>query len=71
MSFWKKLGKVLSGEETYRCSRRIESDPVSEVHKARQRKTRDLVALKRILMHNEKDGVCLCSLDADPSCLTE
>lgn len=28
-----------------------------EVHKARQRKSKDLVALKRILMHNEKDGV--------------
>ena len=28
-----------------------------EVHKARHKKLRDLVALKRILMHNEKDGV--------------
>ena len=29
----------------------------SEVHKARSRKTGAVVALKKILMHNEKDGV--------------
>lgn len=28
-----------------------------EVHKARSHKTGALVALKKILMHNEKDGV--------------
>lgn len=27
------------------------------VHKARHRKSKDLVALKRILLHSEKDGV--------------
>ncbi len=30
----------------------------SEVHKARSRRTGALVALKKIIMHNEKDGVC-------------
>lgn len=30
----------------------------SEVHRARSRKTSELVALKKIIMHNEKDGVC-------------
>lgn len=29
----------------------------SEVHKARDKQTNQLVALKRILMHNEKEGV--------------
>ena len=29
----------------------------SEVHKARSRKNGAMVALKKILMHNEKDGV--------------
>ncbi len=32
--------------------------PCSEVHRARSRKTGALVALKKIIMHNEKDGVC-------------
>jgi serine/threonine protein kinase len=31
----------------------------SEVYKARSKKTSAVVALKKILMHNEKDGVCL------------
>lgn len=31
----------------------------SEVHKARDKQTSQLVALKRILMHNEKEGVCI------------
>lgn len=30
---------------------------VSEVHRARSKKTGALVALKKIIMHNEKDGV--------------
>jgi serine/threonine-protein kinase BUR1 len=30
---------------------------LSEVHRARSRKTGAIVALKKILMHNEKDGV--------------
>lgn len=29
----------------------------SEVHKARSKKSGGLVALKKIIMHNEKDGV--------------
>lgn len=29
-----------------------------EVHKARSKKTGAIVALKKIIMHNEKDGVC-------------
>lgn len=29
----------------------------SEVHKARSKKSGSLVALKKIIMHNEKDGV--------------
>ena len=32
-----------------------------EVHKAKSHKTGALVALKKILMHNEKDGVCLAA----------
>lgn len=32
--------------------------PLSEVHRARSRKTGTLVALKKIIMHHEKDGVC-------------
>jgi len=32
--------------------------PYSEVHMAKSKKTGALVALKKILMHNEKDGVC-------------
>jgi serine/threonine-protein kinase BUR1 len=30
----------------------------SEVHRARLRRTGALVALKKIIMHHEKDGVC-------------
>jgi serine/threonine-protein kinase BUR1 len=33
--------------------------PYSEVHRARSRKTGALVALKKIIMHSEKDGVCI------------
>lgn len=37
--------------------------PVSrEVHKARRKATGELVALKRILMHNEKDGVPITAI---------
>ena len=38
----------------------------SEVHRARAKKTGALVALKKIIMHNEKDGVSgyLLSLNA-------
>lgn len=35
--------------------------PVSEVHRARSRKTGAQVALKKIIMHHEKDGVCGCA----------
>jgi serine/threonine-protein kinase BUR1 len=31
----------------------------SEVHMAKSRRNGAIVALKKILMHNEKDGVCL------------
>jgi hypothetical protein len=34
----------------------------SEVHKARRKTTGELVALKRILMHNEKDGVPITAI---------
>ena len=33
-----------------------------EVHKARSKATRELVALKKILMHNEKDGFPITAL---------
>ena len=33
-----------------------------EVHKARRKATGELVALKRILMHNEKDGVPITAI---------
>lgn len=38
-------------------SRRMLKRPTSEVHRARSKKTSALVALKKIIMHNEKDGV--------------
>lgn len=34
-----------------------------EVHRARSNKTGALVALKKIIMHNEKDGVRMVTLD--------
>lgn len=34
-----------------------------EVYKARSKKDNSLVALKKILMHNEKDGVCDSDFD--------
>lgn len=34
----------------------------SEVHKAIQKSTRKVVALKRILMHNEKEGMPVTAL---------
>lgn len=35
---------------------------IREVHKARSRKTGTLVALKKIIMHNEKDGFPITAL---------
>lgn len=35
---------------------------LSEVHKARSHKTGNLVALKKIIMHNEKDGFPITAL---------
>lgn len=34
----------------------------SEVHRARSRKTNELVALKKIIMHHEKDGFPITAL---------
>jgi serine/threonine-protein kinase BUR1 len=36
--------------------------PFSEVYKARSKRSGSIVALKKILMHNEKDGVRLLLL---------
>jgi serine/threonine protein kinase len=38
------------------------NSPVSEVHKAKYRPTGRVVALKRILMHNEKEGMPVTAL---------
>ncbi|QGI61722.1 hypothetical protein CEK26_005690 [Fusarium fujikuroi] len=48
ISDYELLGKL--GEGTF-----------GEVHRARLRKTGTLVALKKIIMHHEKDGVCRCT----------
>lgn len=40
----------------------------SEVHKARSKKSGSLVALKKIIMHNEKDGVSNQSCDEKRMC---
>lgn len=39
---------------------------VSEVYKARSKATSAIVALKKILMHNEKDGVSVTVGMAEP-----
>ena len=67
MKSWESLGKGLSGQTPlFRSSHwnmlRGETfadgySEISEVHKARSRTTGAIVALKKILMHNEKDGV--------------
>lgn len=56
---WESWEKGLLGEGLYedelRCAyANLES---SEVHRAKSKKTGAIVALKKILMHNEKDGV--------------
>ena len=45
----------------------------SEVYKARSKKDTSVVALKRILMHNEKDGVRMlfCHLEHQLICFLE
>ena len=48
------------GFYTFVCPLRVNHEAYtlnSEVHRARYRKTGALVALKKIIMHNEKDGV--------------
>jgi serine/threonine protein kinase len=56
---WEKerLGKRLSSTRYFSSDRFS-----SEVHKAIQRATGKVVALKRILMHNEKEGMPVTAL---------
>lgn len=62
-----KLGEGTFGCVTVRAGKRMyfrfieltQGMAHREVHKAKSHKTGALVALKKILMHNEKDGVCL------------
>ena len=52
--------KVLSGKCSWHVLLQADTKICvlfSEVHKARSKKTSAIVALKKILMHNEKDGV--------------
>ncbi|KAI7863548.1 kinase-like domain-containing protein [Spinellus fusiger] len=46
----------------YDFSRKLGEGTFGEVHKARHKVTGQLVALKRILMHNEKDGVPITAM---------
>ncbi len=46
----------------YELLEKLGEGTFGEVHKARHRKTKALVALKRILMHNEKDGFPITAL---------
>lgn len=64
LNFWGSLEKVLSGKFCILCYHttgyryaKFSSD--SEVYKARSKRYGSVVALKKILMHNEKDGVSL------------
>lgn len=57
-----KLGEGTFGYVFIMCFPRaivasIDTILLSEVHRARSRKTGALVALKKIIMHNERDGV--------------
>lgn len=60
MRSWASSARVPSGKSRRRP---IQHDLpysdtfTSEVHRARSKKTGALVALKKIIMHNEKDGV--------------
>ena len=40
----------------------VDDDPCREVHKAKHKPTSRHVALKRILMHNEKEGMPVTAL---------
>ncbi|KAI8059273.1 kinase-like domain-containing protein [Gongronella butleri] len=46
----------------YEIEDKVGEGTFGEVHKARNRHTSQLVALKRILMHNEKDGVPITAI---------
>lgn len=82
MSCWASWAKALSGTfPDQRVQRMMRYSYVvgcacmiltpgnhSEVHKARSKKTGALIALKKIIMHHEKDGVCTCSISIPPAC---
>lgn len=57
-------GKELSGLSSsfFRTILKVTPCPCSEVHKAIQKSTGKVVALKRILMHNEKEGMPVTAL---------
>ena len=59
-------GKELSGLSSFffffRTILKVAPCPCSEVHKAIQKSTGKVVALKRILMHNEKEGMPVTAL---------
>lgn len=64
MKSWASWGKVHSGEDLlallhFSCAKYAKDFFVHrEVYRARSKKSGAIVALKKILMHHEKDGVC-------------
>ncbi|KAF2756017.1 Pkinase-domain-containing protein, partial [Pseudovirgaria hyperparasitica] len=54
--------KGCSSIRDYQVMDKLGEGTFGEVHKARSRKTSQLVALKKILMHNEKDGFPITAL---------
>ncbi|RUS33291.1 kinase-like domain-containing protein [Jimgerdemannia flammicorona] len=48
--------------DDYELEDKLGEGTFGEVHKARRKSTGELVALKRILMHNEKDGIPITAL---------
>lgn len=64
MSCWASWERAHSGRlhaiyirRQMRWDREAMLNRSSEVHRARSRKTNEVYALKKIIMHNEKDGV--------------
>ena len=51
------MGKIPQSAFTGRWALSDAVLPLSEVHRARSKRTGGMVALKKIIMHNEKDGV--------------